>query len=652
MAADASMIAQALAQALMPVMTQLTTVVEKIGAGGQRQNRLIDCRTLGRPRDFAGKQVEWREWSSKTASIFRAADVEAGVWLPWAEEMTETITDEVILTAASRSNHDGAKAVKFANEVYNILLDVCKDEAYNEVDNANGNGFEAWRLLGKRYSPRTPGTKRALILAIMNMKAARSVDELEKNIHHMEHLVKRYDAISKVPLDETVKTAVLVNLCPNEYKDYSDLTTQDYEYKEMKTAISNWMERKRDRDPAALRRLERAQVPGGQSAQPMDVDYLKQYHAWDPWWSQEHWDLDHLNNYFYTPENYTEENGWDLHAMQKGKGKGGKGKSGGKGKGPWETSGYNGGREGKGKGKKGFKGGKGKTGAGAKGGFHGECYHCGEWGHSQRWCEKRLAEEQRGKGTAYVMEERPQDSEEEQGKLEALEERSKSRGSWRCMNHVLGNLETSNRFAPLTADDDDDIKYPASENPRDHRHENPRDQRHENPRDHRHERITRTRIGAGGGDEDEPVRDHVQEINYLSDAGKGLEITVDSGASENVMGPSMAPTIPISTSPGSRAGVEYLAANGTTMRNQGEKIVPVITQNGIMCDLKMQITDVKRPLMSVARICDAGHRITFDSSGGVIESLDSCVKVPFNRVNNVYRLCVQVDDKEHFQRQG
>ena len=310
MAFDAAAVAQALTQALMPMMTQLqnentrtmgellNTVADKVVGDGSRKNKLIDCKALGRLRDFSGKQVEWREWSAKTASYFKAADADAGVWLPWAEDVTETITDEAILAAASRSGHDGVKAVKFSNEVYHLLLDVCKDEAYNEVDNANGNGFEAWRLLCKRYSPRTPGTKRALILAIMNMKAAKSVAELEKNIHHMEHLVRRYDAISKTPLDEAVKTAVLVNLCPSEYKEFSDLTTQDYDYREMKLAIDNWMERKRDRDPAALRRLEQVQGAGGQMTQPMDVDYLRQNQVWSPMWWQSHWRLDYVRNTF------------------------------------------------------------------------------------------------------------------------------------------------------------------------------------------------------------------------------------------------------------------------------------------------------------------------------------------------------------------
>ena len=69
MAFEANAVAQALAQALMPMMTQLqnentrnmgeliNTVAEKLVGDGHRRNKLIDCRALGRPRDFFGKQT-------------------------------------------------------------------------------------------------------------------------------------------------------------------------------------------------------------------------------------------------------------------------------------------------------------------------------------------------------------------------------------------------------------------------------------------------------------------------------------------------------------------------------------------------------------------------------------------------------------------
>ena len=59
-----------------------------------------------------------------------------------------------------------------------------------------------------------------------------------------------------------------------------------------------------------------------------------------------------------------------------------------------------------------------------------------------------------------------------------------------------------------------------------------------------------------------------------------------------------------------------MTANGTEMPNRGEQRVRVQTREGAMCMLKMQVTDVRKPLMSVAKICDAGHKVTFSSHGG------------------------------------
>ena len=52
------------------------------------------------------------------------------------------------------------------------------------------------------------------------------------------------------------------------------------------------------------------------------------------------------------------------------------------------------------------------------------------------------------------------------------------------------------------------------------------------------------------------------------------------------------------------------------MPNRGEKDVKVTTEEGHRCVLKMQVTDVQKPLMSVARICGAGHKVTFTEAGG------------------------------------
>ena len=143
-----------------------------------------------------------------------------------------------------------------------------------------------------------------------------------------------------------------------------------------------------------------------------------------------------------------------------------------------------------------------------------------------------------------------------------------------------------------------------------------------------------------------------ERASDLRDAAEDMWITIDSGASENVISEKMAPQFKVKPSQGSREGVRYVTANGETMANRGEKDVKVLTSEGHRCLLKMQVTDVKKPLMSVAQICDASHRVVFTKEGGSIEHEVTGQTTQFNRVDNVYRLKVGIaDEKPVFSRQ-
>lgn len=56
---------------------------------------------------------------------------------------------------------------------------------------------------------------------------------------------------------------------------------------------------------------------------------------------------------------------------------------------------------------------------------------------------------------------------------------------------------------------------------------------------------------------------------------------------------------------------------------QGAKAGRVWTEEGRRCLLNMQVMDVKKPLVSVARICDTGHAVTFGGDEGSIVHLAS-----------------------------
>ena len=129
---------------------------------------------------------------------------------------------------------------------------------------------------------------------------------------------------------------------------------------------------------------------------------------------------------------------------------------------------------------------------------------------------------------------------------------------------------------------------------------------------------------------------------------KRVELTIDSGAAEHVVGPRDLPHIPVGPC---RRHVQYTMANGQKASNRGEQHVMAITQDGHEIAFKAQVTDVHRPLMSVSRICDKGNRVVFESDGGYIESLATGEKIHVRRDHNVYRLQVEVP-KSGFTRQG
>ena len=70
------------------------------------------------------------------------------------------------------------------------------------------------------------------------------------------------------------------------------------------------------------------------------------------------------------------------------------------------------------------------------------------------------------------------------------------------------------------------------------------------------------------------------------------------------------------------------------------------TKEGTRSSLKWQCAPVTKPLLSVSHICDAGHRVIFESTGGYMVNLKSGCKTSFRRKNNVYVLdmMVEVDD--------
>ena len=70
------------------------------------------------------------------------------------------------------------------------------------------------------------------------------------------------------------------------------------------------------------------------------------------------------------------------------------------------------------------------------------------------------------------------------------------------------------------------------------------------------------------------------------------------------------PGYPINESDGSKNGRGFVGPEGTRIANEGEVHLNMVGPQGPMTST-FQVAKVTRPLMSIAKICDRGHSVTF-----------------------------------------
>lgn len=92
-----------------------------------------------------------------------------------------------------------------------------------------------------------------------------------------------------------------------------------------------------------------------------------------------------------------------------------------------------------------------------------------------------------------------------------------------------------------------------------------------------------------------------------------VEMAVDSGATETVIGEHMVTAVKTTEEPASRRGVAYEIANGDTIPNHGEKHFVVESEEGTRKTITAQVADVNKGLLSVRKIVAAGIEVVFDT---------------------------------------
>ena len=133
-----------------------------------------------------------------------------------------------------------------------------------------------------------------------------------------------------------------------------------------------------------------------------------------------------------------------------------------------------------------------------------------------------------------------------------------------------------------------------------------------------------------------------------------VRIGVDSGAGVSVWPKELCDDYPTKQTHASMAGVSYSSAASGTSRilNEGERIVQ-LNVCGSKRGARMQVARVRKPLLSVAEMNDAGHDVYFLSGqdGAYSRHRKTGLVTKFFRRNGVFEIDARVPLFSGFSRQ-
>ena len=130
----------------------------------------------------------------------------------------------------SSTTHWRCAVVKFNTLHYNILVTKLKGEAFHLVSSVrDGSGLELWRLLVKRYAPRTH-------LQHESRKPKRICSNWMRSTASTRHAAE--------PLPEDVKTVIMVEHCTPELRVHLEFNAKDIGSRERREAVM--AQRRRD----------------------------------------------------------------------------------------------------------------------------------------------------------------------------------------------------------------------------------------------------------------------------------------------------------------------------------------------------------------------------------------------------------------------
>ena len=551
------------------------------------------------PKKFTGAE-EYREWAQEFKIYTTQVHPKMKKALSWAEdrrpeEVTKSSFDEQGL---------GLEYEALIEATENVILGNVGREAWTLVmAQDQGNGLRMWSRLKERYDQDRSAEIRTILGRIARPQRASTIINTPAIIDALEKDVQRYELLSGRTISEDLKIEAIFQICPIAIVDQVDLQ-RGLGHGDTYIASKKLM--------CHMARLAatRAKTKTTKEVNSLGEDEEKSKKG---------------------EQNEDSEEVFEFKKTEKGK-------SGQKGQ-------QKGQRTNTGKGKDG----KGITSA--------TCFTCGKVGHLARDCWSNVCWTCQGVGTHIqtcprAWHNRAQDKGQAKGKGPGQKGKGKGNSSGKGKGYGKGgkspaagepiwSYTENNNWGTEEQTWQEDTYYNNGWNT-----ESPYGWVQE-------ERLTALFRSEEikEGSRFRPLED--EEVAALEDRVKErragqknvFRTVVDSGASESVI-PTNHEFVGVDTLAESpKKGTRYAAANGSTTLNQGQVKLSMKTWEGRRGNLNYQVTGVSQSLTSVARLCDLGNTVTFDTEGDIVNA-QTGRRTRFERKGGVYVLEVEAEAVE------
>ena len=241
-------------EAIVAALQAQSEGIAKLLNSADRRPTLIDTKGLGKPHNFNGKETDkFLPWSIKTRNYVLGVFPELRPVLEWAEERDAAIQQADIDEAFGHAADDLERVpdIEVLNgQLYTVLTQLTEGEPFDITRNAGeGQGFEAWRRITRRYDPSTGGRKRNLLNQILKMSRS-SLDKLSADIERWEDLVRNYErrkgaSGDRLTLQDDIKCSVLEAMCPEQLEQHIQMNRHRLlNYAAVRQEVASYLETK------------------------------------------------------------------------------------------------------------------------------------------------------------------------------------------------------------------------------------------------------------------------------------------------------------------------------------------------------------------------------------------------------------------------